>query len=96
MEFLSRSWSLTTSEIAKALALKHRKQQDHFCAAAQNKTPPLLFPLLQISSWYHTVYPIFSIPIIKVGDFSFVSDHVTSSDLDHFKLWDIDFRQGRS
>ncbi|KAJ0232965.1 Uncharacterized protein HA466_0286370 [Hirschfeldia incana] len=46
MEFLSRSWSLSTSEIAKALALKHRqqqKQQEQLCVA-QNNTPPVLFP----------------------------------------------------
>uniref|UniRef100_A0A1J3HT49 PH domain-containing protein n=1 Tax=Noccaea caerulescens TaxID=107243 RepID=A0A1J3HT49_NOCCA len=42
MEFLSRSWSLSTSEISKALSLKHRLQQDQFCAP-QN-TPPLCFP----------------------------------------------------
>ncbi|KAF3488939.1 hypothetical protein F2Q69_00056863 [Brassica cretica] len=45
MDFLSRSWSLSTSEIAKALALKHRQQQEQdqqFCVA-QN-TPPVLFP----------------------------------------------------
>ncbi|KAF8096804.1 hypothetical protein N665_0301s0048 [Sinapis alba] len=42
MEFLSRSWSLSTSELAKALALKHRQQQEQFCVASN--TPPVLFP----------------------------------------------------